>query len=198
MDRKLFTSAALVMVLVAPAVTNAEQWTLDAAHTTVSFRVRHLFTSVEGRFGKFDGKIAFDPADPSTASVSGEVDAASIDTNNEKRDKHLRSDDFFDVEKYPKITFESTKVSDVSADKKSGKLHGKLTIHGVEKPVVLDSKFLGAGKDPYGNRKAGFSGTVTIDRKDYGLNWNNTLEAGGVLVGDEVEIRIDAAAYAAD
>jgi polyisoprenoid-binding protein YceI len=198
MDRKLFTSAALVMVLVAPAVTNAEQWTLDAAHTTVSFRVRHLFTSVEGRFGKFDGKIAFDPADPSTASVSGEVDAASIDTNNEKRDKHLRSDDFFDVEKYPKITFESTKVSDVSADKKSGKLHGKLTIHGVENPVVLDSKFLGAGKDPYGNRKAGFSGTVTIDRKDYGLNWNNTLEAGGVLVGDEVEIRIDAAAYAAD
>jgi polyisoprenoid-binding protein YceI len=198
MRRKVLGSAVLTAILVAPSLTHAAKWNLDEDHTSVSFRIRHLFTSVEGRFDEFSGEISFDPADPTTASVSGEIEAASIDTNVAERDKHLRSDDFFDVEKYPKITFKSTKVTDVSADKKSGKLHGKLTIRGVEKDVVLDARFLGAGKDTYDNVKAGFSGTVTIDRKDFGLKWNDTLETGGLLVGDEVEIRIDAAVYAAD
>lgn len=195
------TAIAAVLAVAALAVAmpaEAKKFTIDADHTTVTFRVRHLFTSVEGRFNKFDGTIAFDADDPSGATVSGAIEAASIDTNLAERDKHLRSEDFFYVEKYPKITFESTKVTDVSADKKSGKIAGKLTIRGVEKDIVLDAKFLGEGKDSYGNYKAGFSGTTTINRKDFGLKWNDTLETGGVLVGDEVEIRIDAAAYAAD
>lgn len=198
MDPRVFGSAVLAAMLIAPGLAHAEKWNLDEDHTSVSFRIRHLFTSVEGRFDKFTGEISFDPADPTTASVAGEIEVASVDTNNADRDKHLRADDFFDVEKYPKIIFKSTKVTDVSADKKSGKLHGKLTIRDVEKDVVLDAQFLGAGKDSYDNLKAGFSGTVKIDRKDYGLKWNDTLETGGVLVGDEVEIRIDAAAFAAD
>ena len=198
MDRRFLALALLAGALVAPAAAQANQWKVDGGHTTVSFRIRHLFTSVEGRFNDFDGKVVFDLEDPSKATVSGEIEVASIDTNEPDRDKHLRSADFFDVEKYPKITFKSTKVTDVSGDKKSGKMHGKLSIHGVEKDVVLDVKFLGEGKDTYDNVKAGFSGTVTINRKDYGLTWNDTLETGGVLVGEEVEIRIDAAAYAAD
>src|SRR5262249_25017864 len=103
-----------------------------------------------------------------------------------------RSKDFFDVDKFPKITFVSTGVSDVDAAKKSGKLHGKLNIHGVEKDVGLDVAYLGEGSDPWGNKKAGFSATTTINRKDFGLNWNETLETGGVLVGDDVQIEISA------
>jgi polyisoprenoid-binding protein YceI len=123
--------------------------------------------------------------------VTGSIDVASIDTNSDKRDEHLRGADFFDVERYPKITFESTGVKDVDAAAKTGKLEGKLTIHGVTKDVVLDVAFTGAGQDPWGNKKAGFTAETKINRKDFGLNWNQTLETGGVLVGDEIAIRID-------
>jgi polyisoprenoid-binding protein YceI len=169
---------------------SAESWKVDKSHTSVVFSVAHLFTSVQGRFDDFEGSIEFDPSDPGAAVVRGKVDAASINTNNAKRDKHLRSGDFFDVAKYPEIRFEST--GGVKMKGKQGELPGKLTIHGVTKPVVLDVKFLGRGKDPWGNERAGFTATLTIDRKDYGLNWNEVLETGGVLVGEEVEIRIDA------
>jgi polyisoprenoid-binding protein YceI len=145
---------------------------------------------VHGRFDRFDGTIEFDPKDPKATVVRGTIESASIDTNHEKRDKHLRSADFFDVEKYPTLTFESTGVTHVNG--KNGKLAGSLTIHGVTKPVVLDVTFLGRGKDPWGNVRAGFTATLNIDRKDFGLNWNKVLETGGVLVGDEVAIRIDA------
>jgi polyisoprenoid-binding protein YceI len=167
------------------------QWKVDTSHTSVAFSVSHLFTSVQGRFDSFDGTIAFDPDDPSATVVRGKVVAESINTNNAKRDKHLRSGDFFDVAKFPEITFESTGGIE-KMQGKQGELPGKLTIHGVTKPVVLDVKFLGRGKDPWGNERAGFQATLTIDRKDYGLDWNAVLETGGVLVGDEVEIRIDA------
>jgi len=169
----------------------AAEWKVDASHTSVAFSISHLFTSVQGRFDSFDGTIDFDPDDPSATVVRGKVAAESINTNNAKRDKHLRGGDFFDVEKFPEIRFESTGGIENMQGKK-GELPGKLTIHGVTKPVVLDVKFLGRGKDPWGNERAGFQATLTIDRKDYGLNWNAVLETGGVLVGDEVEIRIDA------
>ena len=188
--RKRIGIALALLLFTLPSAGHAKDYAVDASHTNVLFHVRHLFTKVTGRFDKFEGTIAFDPAKPEATKVSGSVDATSINTNNEKRDTHLRSKDFFDVEKFPKITFVSTSLSEFDAAKKSGKLNGNLTIHGVEKPVVLHVEFLGEGSDPWGNAKGGFSGKTTIDRKDFGLTWNETLEAGGVLVGDEVEIEI--------
>lgn len=190
------TSGSLVLAVAflagTAAAAAAKTFDIDPHHTSVTFRVRHLFTKVNGRFDKFDGKIEFDPAKPERVKVQGSIDVASINTNVDKRDEHLRSKDFFNAEKFPKITFVSTKTSDVDPKSKTGKLHGDLTIHGVTKPVVLDVAFLGEGTDPYGNRKAGFSATTTINRKDFGLNWNETLETGGVLVGEEVEIEVSA------
>jgi polyisoprenoid-binding protein YceI len=182
----------LVAILLAVGLASssqAESWKVDQAHTTVSFNVSHLFTSVQGRFDRFEGTIDFDPANPEATVVRGTIEAASINTNNEKRDKHLRSGDFFDTGKYPKLQFESTKAT--LTDGRSGTIAGKLTIHGVTRDVVLDVKFLGSGTDPWGNERAGFRADLTINRRDYGLNWNELLETGGVLVGDEVEIRVD-------
>jgi polyisoprenoid-binding protein YceI len=179
----------------APGPSPAGTYKVDAEHTSVTFRVRHLLTYVEGRFGTFEGSLDFDPADPSTAKVRGSIDVASIDTNVKERDEHLRSADFFSAAEHPKITFESTKVSDVDADATRGKIHGNLTIRGVTKAVVLDAAYVGQATDPWGNAKAGFSATTKINRKDFGLGWNKTLETGGVLVGDEIEIRIDAETY---
>jgi polyisoprenoid-binding protein YceI len=195
MSRVFVVAASVVCLLAVSARAEAADYKIDPEHTTVAFRVRHLFTSVEGRFDKFEGKISFDAADPSKAMVDGAIEAATVNTNVAERDKHLRSADFFDVEKHPKITFRATKVVEVGAGKTSGKMAGKLGIRGIEKDVVLDVAFLGQGKDSYGNLKAGFSATTHINRKDFGLTWNDTLETGGVLVGDDVEIRIDAAAY---
>lgn len=188
-------SAVIVCTALAigvPATSLADTYLIDKDHTSVTFQIRHLFTKVTGRFDSFEGKVNFDPAKPEQTKVEGSIDTKSINTNVEKRDAHLRSDAFFDVEKYPKITFVSTKVTDVDPKALSGKLHGNLTIHGVEKPVVLDVQFLGRGKDPWGNEKAGFSATTKINRKDFGLNWNETVETGGLLVGDDVEIEISA------
>jgi len=184
--------AVLLAGVYVPNATRATTYTVDSDHTSVSFQVRHLFTQVKGRFDKFQGQIVFDPAHPDQAKVQGVIDVASVNTNVEARDKDLRSPRFFDAAKYPKITFTSTGASDIDARKKSGKLHGKLLIHGVEKPVVLDVSFLGEGKDPWGNVRAGFSAHTTINRKDFGLGWNETLETGGVLVGDEIQIEIEA------
>ncbi len=180
--------AALLAVGLASS-SQADSWKIDPAHTTVGFSVSHLFTSVQGRFDRFEGTIAFDPANPESTVVRGTVEAASINTNNAKRDKHLRSDEFFDTEKYETLHFESTKVT--VTEGRNGKIAGNLTIHGVTRAVVLDVKFLGSGKDPWGNERAGFRADLTINRHDYGLNWNELLETGGVLVGDDVEIRVD-------
>jgi polyisoprenoid-binding protein YceI len=182
---------ALAAALCAPAPAGATSYTVDHAHTGVTFQVRHLFTYVDGRFKAFDGSIEFDLAHPENTKIKGTVDVASIDTNNAKRDDHLRSADFFHVAEHPTITFESTKVSDVDAAAKTAKVHGNLTIRGVTKAVVLQASFLGAATDPWGNKKAGFAAETRIDRKDFGLNWNQALETGGVLVGDEVKIRIN-------
>jgi len=181
----------LLAAATAPAPSGATRYEVDDQHTSVTFAVRHLFTEVEGRFRTFGGEIVFDPAAPEQASIKGTIDTASIDTNVQKRDEHLRSADFFDVAKYPKIEFTSTGVSDIDKATNKGKILGNLTMHGVTKPVVLDAQFLGAATDPWGNRKAGFAATTTINRKDFGLGWNKALESGGLLVGDEVTIRIN-------
>lgn len=164
---------------------------VDPSHSAVTFKIRHLFTSVAGRFTVFEGRIVFDPEKPLETTVEGNIDTASVNTDNQKRDKHLRSEEFFDVATHPKITFATSRVSDVNAQAKTAKLHGTLSIHGVERSVVLDAAFLGVGKDPWGNERAGFRGQTTIDRKDFGLTWNKPLETGGLLVGDEVEIEIE-------
>jgi polyisoprenoid-binding protein YceI len=191
MRRIMTVSCIIALVLGYSTAADAANWKVDQSHTTVGFSVSHIFTSVQGRFDRFDGTIVFDPEEPESAVVRANVEASSINTNNAKRDKHLRSDDFFNVEKHPILSFESTGgVREMKENR--GKLAGNLTIHGVTKPVVFDVTFRGQGKDPWGNTRAGFVAKLTIDRKDYGLNWNELLETGGLLVGEEVEIRIDA------
>ena len=182
---------AVAVTLLWASTSLAEIYDIDPAHTSVLFRVRHLFTTVAGRFENFDGKITFDEKEPAKTRVEGSIDAATINTNVTKRDDHLRSADFFDVAKFPKITFESTGVTDLDPTGKKGKMQGTLTLHGVSRSVVLDASFLGKGKDPGGHERAGFHGTTTINRKDFGLTWNKALESGGLLVGDDVTIEID-------
>ena len=186
-------SLALLVVglLLAPTVSHARTYKVDPEHTNVTFQVRHLFTNVNGRFNDFQGQIQFDPDKPGEVKVEGTIDAASINTNHEKRDRHLRSKDFFDVEKHPTITFVSTKVTDVDPATKTGKLHGKLNMHGVERPVVFDVAYLGTGTDPWGNTRGGFTAKTTVNRKDYGINWNETLDTGGLLLGEDIEIAIN-------
>ena len=166
----------------------AGDYDIDADHSSVSFKIRHLVGKVKGDFGKFKGGFTFEKGKPGDAKATALIDAASINTGVKKRDDHLRSADFFDVKKFPELKFESTKY-DASGDE--GKLHGNLTIHGVTKPVVLEVKFNGEGKDPWGNMRAGFTGTTTVNRKDFGLGWNKALETGGLLVGDDVEIALE-------
>lgn len=187
---------AAVAVLLIPAAGFAKSYTVDRDHSAVSFRVRHLFTDVQGRFQDFQGTIQFDAANPSATQVKGVIATRSINTDNTKRDDHLRAADFFDVAKYPEIRFESTQVTDVDKASNSAKIHGNLTMNGVTKPVVLSAKFLGEAADPWGNQKAGFNAEATIDRREWGLTWNKALEAGNVLVGNDVVIRIDVEAKA--
>jgi polyisoprenoid-binding protein YceI len=175
------------LFLASPAF--AATYTLDTEHSTVSFKIRHLLSYVQGRFNQFEGSFDYDPEKPDTWKASVTAQALSIDTNVAPRDKHLRSADFFDVEKFPALTFVSTQVTDLTPT--SAKLNGLLTIHGVEKPVVFDLQIHGVAKDPWGNVKAGFSATATINRRDFGLTWNKALETGQVLVGEEVVLALE-------
>ena len=176
-----------MLLVVSPAW--ATTYTVDKDHTTVGFAVRHLFSNVKGTFDDFDGSFDYVPGKPEQWNVTATVKAASIDTRVEKRDNHLRSKDFFEVETYPTLTFKSTEVTDATAT--TAQLHGLLMIHGVEKPVVFDLQIHGEGKDPWGNVRSGVTATTKIHRKDFGLTWNAPLEAGGVLVGDEVDIILE-------
>ena len=180
---------ALALTLCFTSLAIAETYRVDPAHTSVLFRVRHLFTTVTGRFQIFEGKIVYDEKQPTQAKVEGAIDAASIDTNVKKRDDHLRSADFFDVEKYPQATFKSTKVEDIGGDRL--RIIGDLTLHGMTRSVTLEGLYEGSGKDPWGGERAGFSANVTIDRREFGLQWNKALETGGVLVGDKVELTLE-------
>jgi polyisoprenoid-binding protein YceI len=168
----------------------SEKWEIDPAHSSIGFSVRHMvITKVHGKFNKWTGALELDLSDLTKSSVSATIDAASIDTAEAPRDGHLRSADFLDVEKYPSIEFKSSKVEKVGAE--GLRIVGRLKIHGVEREVTLDGEFMGRGKDPWGNEKAGFTASSKISRKDFGLEWNQALETGGVLVGDSVEIHID-------
>ena len=163
------------------------KWSLDPAHSEVQFKVKHLaITTVTGSLGTFEGTVETTGDDFSTAVISFSGDAASISTGSEQRDGHLKSPDFFDVEKSPKITFTSSKFEKVDAS--NFKLLGNLTIKGVSKPISLDVEFGGTQKDPWGNTKAGFTLSGKINRKDFGLEWNAPLEGGGFLVSEEVRI----------
>ena len=166
-------------------------WNLDLSHSEVNFAVKHMMIStVRGKFNKFSGTIDFNEADPTHSSIDVSIDVASIDTRDEKRDGHLKSGDFFDVEKFPAITFKSTKVEKVSDS--TAKVTGDLTIRGVSRPVVLDVTYAGQAKSPWGTTSAGFSASTKINRKDWGLTWNVALETGGVLVGEDISIAIEA------
>lgn len=174
-------------------------WNLDATHSTVGFSVKHMmFTTVRGKFSQVEGTVSFDPSSPGSASVQVTIPTASIDTGVADRDGHLRSGDFFDVETHPAITFRSTRVEGTPAkDGDAFKVAGDLTIRGVTREAVLDARFEGTGTDPWGNTRSGFSATTAIDRREFGLTWNQALEAGGVLVGTEVKIELHVQAVAA-
>ncbi|HKM99835.1 MAG TPA: YceI family protein [Candidatus Binataceae bacterium] len=182
---------AALGLLIAAAPSHADTWNIDPAHTSVEFSVRHMMISnVKGQFEKTSGTITSEGTDPSSVQVNAVIDASSIDTRVDKRDGHLKSPDFLDVAKYPTVTFKSTKVE--AAGDGKWKLSGDLTLHGVTRPVTLDVEGPTPPiKDPFGKTRVGASATTKINRKDFGLTWNKALEAGGVLVGDEVSISID-------
>lgn len=181
---------AVPAVLLSAALSAAAAvYEIDASHSTVGFKIRHVVTKTSGRFTKFSGTISYEAGKPAAWTVTADIDPASINTDNEKRDGHLRSPDFFDTAKFPKMSFKSVKVTDAKGD--SAKLHGELTMHGVTKPVVLDLEFTGAGKDPWGNEKAGFSAKGKLNRKDFGIVWNKAVDNGGFILGDEVEINLE-------
>jgi len=167
-------------------------WKIDPAHSSVEFAVKHMmFTTVRGRFKSFSGSITVDEDEPENSSVEVEIDAASIDTGVEDRDTHLRSADFLDVERYPTITFRSTRVEGALDEEGSRfRVVGELTIRDTAMEVALDATFEGVGKDPWGGERAGFAATTEIDRRDWGLRWNQALETRGILVGNEVRIEL--------
>jgi len=170
-------------------------WNIDIAHSGINFSVRHMvFAKVRGRFDTWSGTVRLDDKDLLGSSVDVSIDAASINTANADRDNHLRSPDFLDVEKFPKLGFKSTRIEKAG---KGYRVHGELTIHDVKREVVLEAEDLGRGRDPWGNDRAAFSATTSIDRRDFGLQWNKLLETGGVLVGEKIEIEIEVEAVKA-
>ena len=188
MRHKNLAVLALLSLILPAARVHAAKYTIDPVHSDVSFKVRHMMVSkVSGRFGKFSGEINYDDKNPSAWSTQATIDAASIDTNNDKRDGHLKSGDFFDAAKYPVITFKSTGVKNINGGK--AQLMGMLMMHGVEKPVTLDLEVGGVVTEK-GMTKAGFEATTKINRKDFGVSYNKTLDNGGLAVGEEVEISI--------
>jgi polyisoprenoid-binding protein YceI len=186
MRRSLFLAVALTLTTALQAV-RAETYDIDASHSSTTFSIRHIFSQVRGRFTQMSGSVTYDPKEPEKASVTAKIVAASINTDNERRDAHLKNADFFDVEKYPDITFQSKSVQ------KEGerlKVTGTLNMHGVEKEVTLDVEVLGVGPGPRGRTIAGFEATTTVNRKDFGINWNRALDQGAVMLGDDVKVTL--------
>lgn len=190
--KKFFASiTAVIFALALPVLAAAATWNIDPDHSNVGFKIRHLMVSnVKGSFDKYSGTVELNEKDIPKSKVDVSIDTASINTNVQKRDEHLRSADFFDVAKYPKMTFTSRKI--VKAGKDKLKVTGDLTLHGITKEVVLSVEGPSKeSKDPWGNIRRGASATTTINRKDFGLTWNKALETGGVVVGDEVNISLE-------
>ena len=188
--RKLVLASLLALSLAIATAASAAPatWTIDPNHSEVGFSIRHMFSKVPGNFGKFQGAIVYDAQIPENSSVKVDIDASSINTRNEKRDNHLRSEDFFDVAKFPTLTFASTKVAAAGTNKL--KVDGNLTMHGVTKPVTLFVTFLGAGPTMNGEQRSGFEAITTLNRKDFGIIWNKTLDQGGTMLGDDVYIHL--------
>lgn len=182
--------AVATFALAAAAQAAPEAYVVDRAHSDTTFEVRHLMSKVRGRFDDFSSTISFDKANPAASSVEFTINATSINTSMPDRDKHLRTEDFFFVEKYPTITFKSTSIKP-SKQKDTYDVTGDFTMRGVTKRITIPVTYLGAVKDPFGNEKIGFELTTTLNRKDYGVNWNKALDNGGVLVSDEVTIDIN-------
>ncbi len=171
-------------------------WNIDTTHSSLDFTVRHLvIAKVHGSFSKWSGAITLDTDNLAASKATVEVDVTSIGTREDKRDAHLRSADFFDVEKFPKLTFTSKKVE--TSGNKVTKVTGDLSLHGVTKEITLDVEDLGHAKDPWGNDRIAFSGKTSLKRSDFGLTWNQALEAGGVLVSEKVEISLEVQAVKA-
>lgn len=188
-NRVLLNSLLLFTLAVATPLAAAE-YQIDNSHSTIGFQVRHMAISkTNGVFGDYTGSFSFEPGKPETWSCEAVIQAASINTSNQKRDDHLRNEDFFNVEKFPTLTFKSTGVK--MEDAFEGILTGDLTIHGVTKSVSMDFEFLGTVTDPWENERAGFSAELKINRQDFGLSYNSVLEAGGLVVSDEVKINLE-------
>ena len=185
------SAIVIAMIVALPVFAHADSWQIDPMHTSVEFTVRHMMiANVKGVFEKTSGTVTVEGSDPTSAKIDATIDASSIDTRVDRRDADLKSPNFLDVAKYPTMTFKSTKVE--AAGEGKWKVTGDLTLHGVTKSVVLDVESSGAPiKDPFGNTRAGASATTKINRKDFGLTYNKTLETGGVMVGDDVAISID-------
>lgn len=195
--KRFLTAAVLAAAVAVPAVPAhaADVYTIDKGHSEVSFQVRHLVTNVRGRFNDFAGTVNLDPANLANSTVEFTIQATSIDTGVADRDNHLRSADFFDVETFPTLRFTSTKVEKAGDDRY--RVHGDITIRDVTKAIVLDAEYGGQGKDPWGNQRVAFSASTSLSRGEFGLKWNQALEAGGVLVGDKIDIEVEVQAVSA-
>jgi len=180
---------ASALLFAAPVLAAPQTYEIDPVHSRVEFTIRHMFSKVTGSFEGFHGTVLYDAAAPASSSVNAEIDASTIDTGNAKRDGHLKSPDFFDVAKYPTLTFISSKVTPGDGGKL--KVAGTLTMHGVTRPVELDAAFLGSGPGLDGVTRAGFEGSTKLDRKEFGIVWNQALDQGGTLLGDDVQINLE-------
>lgn len=186
--RAITLSWTVAAALVATPSFALEHYSVDKAHSRVAFTVRHLMGKVTGTFQDYDLEVAIDRDRPEASTATFTIQAASIDTGNPDRDKQLRTPDFFDVAKFPTLSFTSTKVAKGSAD--TYQVTGTLTMHGVSRTITLPVEYLGAMKDPRGNNRAGFAIATSLNRKDYGIIWNQVLDAGGTLLGEDVTIDI--------
>lgn len=189
--KKLYILALFaIATLNLPQLVFADDYTIDPDHSSISFKVRHLgISSVNGKLLKFSGDFSFDPANLSTSKTNATIDSASINTSNDKRDKHIKDTDFLNAPKFPKIEFKSKEIRD--ATQEGFKVVGDLTIHGVVKETVLNVIPTGVAKDPWGNERAGFNASAVINRKDFGITWNKTLDSGGLLVGEEIQVDLE-------
>ena len=188
---KTIISLFLISQGIIPVFAQSQIWKIDPVHSSVQFTVKHmLITEVVGQFNEYDATLISSKADFSDAKLEATINIQSIDTDNEKRDAHLNSEDFFYSEKYPKISFKSNSVEPI--DVKTSKITGDLTIRGITKTVVFETRYGGTITDSYGNTRSGWQASTTINRFDFGLKWDETLETGGLIAGEEIRIKIDA------
>ena len=180
----------IAAALIAGSALAAEPFAVDKAHSEATFQIRHLVSRITGKFDDFTGNVSIDRANPAASSVEFTIKSTSIDTGNENRDKDLRSANFFEVDKFPEISFKSTSIK-ASSKKDVYDVTGTFTMHGVTKTITLPVEFNGFIKDPWGNERAGFGIHTTLNRKDYGINWNKVLDNGGTMLSDDVDVNIN-------